>query len=148
MLGILQNSKSNGPPYFQIQQANRVPSFKQLLLRSSYYFQKFQKHIHFRQIRYLTNEIKNFIFLYIPNYPGKRNRKGPSLFIYVFFGGLVTFRTLQYLNEMLGALHYTKVTSQRPVGLTKVNETTFSDQTGLTKENGSYHFYSFHEFLT
>jgi len=39
-----------------------------------------------------------------------------------------------------GCFHYARPTGQRPVGLTEENGTTFSDQTGPTERNGSYHF--------
>ena len=43
-------------------------------------------------------------------------------------------------RELVGAFHYTKPTSQRPVGIPEENGTTFSKQTRPTKGNGSYHF--------
>ena len=39
-----------------------------------------------------------------------------------------------------GRFHHTRPTSQRPVGFPRKKGTTFSDQTGPTKRNGSYHF--------
>ena len=59
---------------------------------------------------------------------------------YTFLG--YPFRNVSYLTESLtrdrsGACHYAK-TDRRPVGIPEENETTFCDQTGSTKRNGSY----------
>jgi len=41
---------------------------------------------------------------------------------------------------MVDAFYYAKPTGQRPVGIPEENGMTFSDKTGPTKRNGSYHF--------
>lgn len=42
-----------------------------------------------------------------------------------------------FTPKTMGAFHYAKPTGQRPVGLPEENGTTFFDQTGPIKRNGS-----------
>ena len=66
----------------------------------------------------------------------------------VLSSGLVQMLRSDWLRLSFGAFHYAKSTGRRPVqGIPEENGTTFSDQTGPTKTNSSYHFF-FSEFST
>jgi len=67
----------------------------------------------------------------VPDMPPKRTKKG-------------AIRYLPYPNirsVTWDAFHHARATGQRPVGIPEENGTTFPDQTGPTKRNGSYHFF-------
>jgi len=67
----------------------------------------------------------------------------------VLSSGLVQMLRFDWLRLSFGAFHYAKSTGGRPVqGIPEENGTTFSDQTGPTKTNSSYHFSFFSEFCT
>ena len=71
----------------------------------------------------------------------------------VVFTGLIQFlfgvvMRIWWWPRNPGRFHYARASGQRPVGMPEENGTTFSDQTGPSKRNGYYPFFSFSEFPT